>query len=134
MTEALVLDFGFWRGVQIKPAPDNKFLTVSVIKIGKNLIEKVLPQFDDLRLLSHVRAVNADKTEKAVIVCNRLPKMDCKNILHLVSFENCFNGPKNLYSNTQFPGVTGDFTTLVSLKSWSFFCNDHFIITKEAIA
>jgi len=106
---------------------------VSVIKIGKNLIEKVLPQFDDLRLLSHVRAVNADKTEKAVIVCNRLPKMDCKNILHLVSFENCFNGPKNLYSNTQFPGVTGDFTTLVSLKSWSFFCNDHFIITKEVL-
>lgn len=106
---------------------------VSVIKIGNSLIEKVLPQFDDLRLLSHVRSVNADKTEKAVIVCNRLPKMDCKNILHLVSFENCFSGNDNSYSNTQFPGVAGDVTTLISLKSWSFFCNDHFTITKEVL-
>lgn len=88
--------------------------------------DNILPTYEELSLFTHVRST--DGIEKAVIVCKRLPEIGKKNIVHLVSLENCFD------TNGQFleKRIDGQLA-LVSLKSWAFFCNDHFIISPERI-
>jgi hypothetical protein len=86
----------------------------------------ILPSYNELPLFTHVRLT--DGVVKAVVVCKRLPQKDKKNIVHLVSLEGCFN------ESGEFVGKSLESElALVSLKSWEFFCNDHFIISEELI-
>ena len=86
----------------------------------------ILPTYDELSKFVHVRST--DGVEKAVVVSKRLPEKDEKNIVHLVSLENCFD------ATGAFAGKSIDSKpALISLKSWEFFCNDHFIISEELI-
>lgn len=86
----------------------------------------IIPTYNELPLFTHVRSTNG--VGKAVVVCKRLPQKDKKNIVHLVSLEDCFNETGEFVGKS-FEGELA----LVSLKSWEFFCNDHFIISEELI-
>lgn len=94
---------------------------ISVIRLSRTLLDSILPTYTEVRYLAHVKG-EAGK-EKAVIIGSRMPVKDTKNTVHLVSFED-------RYVNGIFDKSKLEF---VSLKSWDFFCNDHFIITKEIV-
>lgn len=110
------------------------------------LVKSILPSFDELIKLSHVRTNEYNKKEikdeeLATLVCNRLPMMDRKNIVHLVSLEECFEdvGGNVTFKGLNYPIIKADGTyekdsvVLVSLKKWEFFCNVHFIISEERL-
>ena len=57
--------------------------------------------------------------ETAIVIGNRLPKPGQRNVVHLVSFENCLNSSND---NFRLPDDPNEPVTLISLKQWSFFC------------
>jgi len=84
---------------------------ISVIDIPKELFQMLLPSPQELKLLTHVRQGTKEdgtKAELAVIISNRLPKLNSINTAHLVSLEN------NLADNSE------DTIRLISLKNWDF--------------
>lgn len=114
-----------------KPASNTDDTTelISVLVMDSTFFNdnKILPSFSELPYLSHVRK---GESEKAIVVANRFPALGKKNTAYLVSFEHCFDSSKDLPKNkTDKNGNMG----FVSLKSWSFFCNDHFIISEEML-
>ncbi len=109
---------------------------VSIIAAKSNILLDKLPSFESLQYLAHVRKIEDNGTgdgrtieEKAVVVCHGLPVIGQKNFIHLVSLHDRFD------DQNQFkPVLDSNYTdALVSLKSWSFFCNDHFIISEELV-
>jgi len=105
--------------------PDKKDELISVLAAPLRFFDDRIPAFTEITYLCHVRQ---DNDEKAVVICNKLPKKDKKNIIHLVSLENCFVNGKFVAKKDSTGKVA-----IVTLKSWEFFCNDHFILTKEII-
>lgn len=93
---------------------------VTVIEVEKTLLDTILPKFEDLEYLSHIRlskdsANNIIGGEKATLICNRLPQPGTRSIVHLVSLEN------------KYPAITESqdlSQTLVSLYHWSFTSED----------
>lgn len=125
---------GYHPEVQLETAqhPEDK---VTVIEVRKDLLEKLLPSFEDLSLLAHTRQ-GVDNVhhlageENAVVFCNRLPELGKRSTIHLVSVEGRYNKDGFVY-----PGEPEDNTLirLVSLKSWNFYTLEHFKITHEGL-
>ena len=100
---------------------------LTVIDVPCSLLKKIMPAADELKLLAHVRigtGVDADGKpigdELAVIIANRLPQPGKTSTAHLVSIEGRFEkGTFNYQEATD-----SDLIRLVSLKSWSFACED----------
>lgn len=103
---------------------------VNVIDVDQNLLSEIMAKRNDLLYLAHVRremsydgnwetgTLSEKGKEEAIIVANRLPKAGCRNVVHLVSLRNAFEeeGEFNYGTDPAKP------IRLVSLKSWSFFC------------
>lgn len=96
---------------------------LTVIDVRESLLKSIMPEWEDLKLLTHVRAGKDEEEdptgdELAVVIGNRLPRPGKSSTVHLVSVENRFNGAEFDYQSA------GDLISLVSLKSWSFACED----------
>jgi peptidoglycan hydrolase-like protein with peptidoglycan-binding domain len=97
---------------------------VTVIDVNRDLLKQLIPTFDELKYLAHVRQTEdpnpkVPKQEVAVVIGNRLPTPGKMSIVHLVSLENRYSAAgqfdyKYVGSNDKIP--------LVSLKSWRFAC------------
>lgn len=110
------------------------------IEISSTYFNEVVPRFEELSLLAHVREVNAnDKTVDqtnnwfSTIFANRLPQKQQRNIIHLVSLEGVTD-----YLKPRSPRVDDNQKVrLVSLASWEFYCeepNEEFeVVTKKLI-
>lgn len=95
------------------------------IEISADYFNTILPRFEELKYLTHVREVNADSktTEQtnnwfSTVFANRLPKSNARNIVHLVNLDGFldFLKPRSLaIENNQK-------VRLVSLASWEFYC------------
>ncbi len=99
---------------------------VTVIDVSKSLLEEILPTEEDLKYLAHVRqgkeaSGNPLGEEMATILCNRLPKKGDTSTVHLVSVENRYKNGSFDYQN---PTSSDGLIRFVSLKSWSFSCED----------
>jgi hypothetical protein len=81
------------------------------------LLEEIMPGYDDLRYLAHVRRVDGD--ESAVIVGNRLPRPGSTSTVHLVSVEGRYYPQERTFDFGTHTGPT-DLVRLVSLASWRF--------------
>jgi len=92
---------------------------VTVIDVQRRLLEEIIPGYDDLQYLAHVRRVDGD--ESAVIVGNRLPQPGSTSTVHLVSVEGRYD-PDPQKRTFDFGTHTGptDLVRLVSLASWRF--------------
>lgn len=104
---------------------------VSVVDVPNDLVKKLLPTAEDLKLLTHVRKVEEspiEGVEKAVILSNRLVKKEKKWTAHLVSLEGC--SITGLINNSESNQKTVRF---VSLKSWVFLCPEHYRVSESAI-
>lgn len=91
---------------------------VQVITLDPALSKLLIPRFFELPVLSHVRGqVAGDQLREgvAMVLSQRLPQKG-KNTLHLVSLEG-------RYASQTFDRVDQS-CTLVSLKSWSFYCEE----------
>lgn len=95
------------------------------IEISADYFNTILPRFEELKYLAHVREVNADsKTHEQInnwfstVFANRLPKPNARNIVHLVSLDGFldFLKPRSLAIESNQK------VRLVSLASWDFYC------------
>ena len=96
---------------------------VTVIDVPRRLLEEIMPGYDDLGYLAHVRRVDGE--ESAVIVGNRLPRPGSTSTVHLVSVEGRYypDPPNRAFDFGAQTGPTG-LVRLVSLASWRFACVD----------
>jgi len=97
---------------------------VIVIDVARDLLEAILPSFDDVLLLGHVRQPTDDLgtpvgDQVATLLANRLPKAGHMSVVHLVSLEGKYGSEENDIWN--LPG-NQPFVRLVSLKNWRFTC------------
>lgn len=107
--------------LQLEPGqtPEDK---ISVIDVRRDLLEKIMPDGEALKLLAHVRTALGDDSEavsQAVIMSQRLPKEGADSAMYLVSVEDRFD------DNRQFDFGSDDqdgYIRLVSLHSWQFSC------------
>ncbi|WP_045114147.1 hypothetical protein [Microscilla marina] len=95
---------------------------VAVVDIKKSLLDKIMPNEQALRLLTHVRQTkdnegNLAGHDMATVVANRLPKKGEQNTVYLVSLENRLKSDGTF--NYQRAGTT-DKVRLVKLHSWEF--------------
>ena len=98
---------------------------LTVIDVPHDLLKKIMPTAEELALLTHVRFGANDKglsvgDELAIIIANRLPESRKISTVHLVSVEGRFK--TGSFDYEQASG--NDVIRLVSLKSWSFSCED----------
>jgi hypothetical protein len=98
---------------------------LTVIDVRQSLLKSIMPEWEELKLLAHVRAgkdAEEDPTgeELAVVIGNRLPQKGKSSTVHLVSIENRFEGGEFNYQKAGKDDLIG----LVSLKSWRFACED----------
>jgi hypothetical protein len=111
-------------GVALKPGTQNPNDKISVIDVPRALLEAIVPSLEELKLLAHVRqgrdaAGNVAGDELSVVIGNRLPQKGGTSIAHLVSVEDLY--AKGAFD---FASQTGATIRLVSLKSWSFACEN----------
>lgn len=102
---------------------------VTVIDVPQSLLEDIMPAAEELKLLAHVRlgldtAGKPLGEELAIIIANRLPQKGKTSTVHLVSVEGRFREVGGKYVFDYQSDVAGDLIRLVSLKSWSFACED----------
>ncbi len=105
---------------------------VTVIDVPKNVLDRILPSTDSLRLMAHTRqGINNQQEvvgeENAVIFCNRLPNQGQRSTVHLVSLEGRYDGSGFDYTSGS------DLFRLVSLKSWDFYTIEHYKITSATL-
>lgn len=102
---------------------------ISVIDVPWELLQKLLPSKEELRLLAHVRQARDEAgklagPETAVLVANRLPEPGKMTTVHLVSVEGCLEkGAGSFYAAKK--AAPADKIRLVTLKSWRFSCEEH---------
>ncbi|MFI6604797.1 hypothetical protein ACIBHX_51980 [Nonomuraea sp. NPDC050536] len=97
---------------------------VTVMDVAVALLKELLPSYDDLRYLAHVRS--GDGSDVAVVTGNRLPAPGVSTTVHLVSLEGRFHTPEHAVG-PEFdfgPGGPDSMVRLVSLASWRFACVD----------
>lgn len=95
------------------------------IEINADYFNNIVPRFEELSLLAHVREVSsADKTTSennnwfSTVFANRLPQKNQRNIVHLISLEGFTN-----YLKPRSPRIDkSQKVRLVSLASWEFYC------------
>ena len=99
--------------------PDNQkpYPPVKVLQIEKNFLGKIMPTPEDLPWLSHVRA--GQDAERAVLVCNRMPRAGARAAVHLVSLEQRLT-PEGRFDDQK--GAEAGKIPLLSLYSWQFTC------------
>jgi hypothetical protein len=107
---------------------------LTVIDVPQRVLKKIMPTIDDLKLLAHVRFGTDAKDqptgdELAVIIANRIPQAGKTSTAHLVSVEGRFakgaDGEPQKYGFDYNRAADNDLIRLVTLKSWSFACEDH---------
>lgn len=94
------------------PTPDDR---VTVIDVPVDRLRAMMPSFDDLPFLAHIRRTSDG--DVAVIIGNRLARPGGTSTMHLVSVEGRYTGGS-------FNFGSGATVRLVSLASWRFACVD----------
>lgn len=108
---------------------------VKALWLEPDFFDEIILTATDLDWLSHVRVSHdqdGNEMEKAVLVCNRLPKPGARARVHLVSFENRFDTDGNFNKEK---GREGDKIPLLSILSWEFACpaSEDFKVTEKAL-
>ncbi|MFK7947407.1 MAG: hypothetical protein AB8G11_07455 [Saprospiraceae bacterium] len=110
------------------------------IEISSEYFNEIVPRFEELSLLAHVKEVSTiDKTDNEInnwfstVFANRLPQKNQRNIVHLVSLEGFTQ-----YLKPRSPQIDeSQKVRLVSLASWEFYCeepNEEFeVVAKKLI-
>jgi len=99
---------------------------VIFVEFAKPLVDTVLPTVNQLAKLAHVRRSRTEPvpqspetawSEFAIVLCNRPPKPEMRNTVHLVSVEARYRN-----DGTFAVAPSQSTVRLVCLKSWQFTC------------
>lgn len=123
---------------EVSDEPDDKtkpFPPVKVLKLKQDFLKAIFPTVEDLTWLTHVRVghdQHGEKFERAMLVCNRMPRAGSKAEVHLVSLEGRLDGAGSFNLTKRIDGKI----PLLSLLSWQFTCPDteEFKVSDKAIA
>jgi hypothetical protein len=116
------------------PEAGQSFPPVQALRIEQAFLKQIMPTANDLRWLTHVR-VGGDSTvqdvERAIVVCNRMPRQGARAAVHLISLEQRLGSDGSF----NFPSATGGKVPLLSLHSWQFTCpaDKQFKVSDKAI-
>lgn len=123
--------------VEITDRPPEKgqtFPPVQALRIEHSFLQQILPTDSDLRWLTHVRVghdAHGEEVERAIVVCNRMPRKGARAAVHLISLE------QRLDSNGTFDfHIAPDgMVPLLSIHSWQFTCpaDEQFKVSDKAI-
>lgn len=95
---------------------------VTVLDVKRKLLEKILPTWEELKLLAHIRkrSGGSDESERelAIVMGTRLPRGGSDSIMHLVALENRYDNVDKQFGYQD--AGPDDYIRLVSLASWSF--------------
>lgn len=106
------------------PEGQKEMPPVKILNIDKDFLQSIMPTVTDSKWLSHIRVghdTQGNEVERAVLVCNRMPKAGARAAVHLVSLEG------RLGSRGEFDydkGLTNGKVPLLSIYSWEFTCPD----------
>jgi hypothetical protein len=115
----------YWPGLQFDTDQHLDTDKVTVIDVEKRLLSAMLPNAEQLRLLTHVRRAEGANgqlidDERAVVLGSRLPKANGISVVHLVSVEGRYSGGRFAFGDA----ADDAYIRLISLKSWRFACVD----------
>jgi hypothetical protein len=113
---------------------ENLYDHCQAIDVPVDLFNAIIPSLDDLKYLAHARTVTMDNKEGSfknltsdysVVIGNRLPELNTKCTVHLVSLEGLLaylpSGADYSPASITLPDKSeAGLVRLVSLKSWSF--------------
>jgi len=110
-------------GVAYPPPPPGedtpKPERVAVIDVEIELLKGLLPAYDDLSLLCHVRKNAADATPAvALVIGNRIPLENTRCVAHLVSIEGRYDGKGFIFGEAK--NTKDNKVRLITLHNWSF--------------
>ena len=116
-----------------KPFPD-----INVLQVDQSFLQTILPTATDLQWLTHVRKgqdQHGNSFERAVLICNRMPKPGSRAEVHLVSFEQAFTS-EGTFNDTKHTNQASGKIQLLSLLSWHFTCpqSNEYKVSNKAIA
>lgn len=113
---------------------DKPFFTVQALRIEETFLKKIMPTENDLSLLTHVRVGHdrhGEDRERAIVVCNRLPRKGARAMIHLISLEQHLNRDGSFDPKLATDGKV----PLLSIHSWQFTCpaDEQFKVSPKAI-
>lgn len=116
------------------PETGQTFPPVQVLRIEQSFLQQILPTDDDVRWLTHVRVghdAHGQEVERAIVVCNRMPRRGARATVHLISLEQRLNN-KGAFD---FHIAPDGMVPLLSILSWQFTCpmDEQFKVTDKAI-
>ena len=117
------------------PAEKGKrFPPVQALRIERTFLQQIMPTDSDMRWLTHVRAghdPNGQDVERAIVVCNRMPRKGARAAAHLISLEQRLSSEGSFEFHTAPDGKV----LLLSIHSWQFTCpaDEQFKISDRAI-
>ncbi|MDX2029173.1 MAG: hypothetical protein SF339_00785 [Blastocatellia bacterium] len=116
------------------PEEGKPFPFVQALRIEPAFLTQIMPTADDMRWLTHVRVAGdpqGEDIERAIVVCNRMPRKGARAAVHLISLEQRLNSDGAI----NFHGATDGKVPLLSIHSWQFTCpaDEQFKISDKAI-
>ncbi len=112
----------------------DRFPPVQALRIERTFLQQLLPTAEDLRWLTHVRAghdAQGQEVERAIVVCNRMPRQGARAAVHLISLEQRLSGDGSF----RFDAAADGKVPLLSIHSWQFTCpaDEQFKVSDKAI-
>ncbi len=110
------------------PEGEKPFPPLKILNLNRKFLNDIFPSIEELEWLSHVRIghdVYGNEVERAVLVCNRMPKAGARAAVHLVSLEERIKDEKFDFSLEESGDGKDDRVTLLSIHSWEFTCPDN---------
>lgn len=116
------------------PEEGQSFPPVQALRIEQAFLKQIMPAADDMRWLTHVRVAGDPQgqgVERAIVVCNRMPRKGARAAVHLISVERRLDSDGAIGSHSTTDGKI----PLLSLHSWQFTCpaDEQFKVSDKAI-
>lgn len=111
-----------------------RFPPVQALRIERAFLRQIMPTDEDMRWLTHVRVghdAQGQDVERAIVVCNRMPRQGARAAAHLISLEQRLTGQGAFEPPTAADGKV----LLLSIHSWQFTCpaDEQFKVSDKAI-
>ncbi|WP_423226710.1 hypothetical protein [Candidatus Amarolinea aalborgensis] len=116
------------------PEKGQRFPPVQALRIEQSFLQQIMPTADDLRWLTHVRVghdSDGQDVERAIVVCNRMPRQGARAAAHLISLEQRLASDGSF----KFSAASDGKVLLLSIHSWEFTCpaDEEFKVSDKAL-
>jgi len=116
------------------PEKGQRFPPVQALRIEQTFLQQIMPTADDMRWLTHVRVghdSDGQDVERAIVVCNRMPRKGARAAAHLISLEQRLTRD----GSSKFRTASDGKVLLLSIHAWEFTCpaDEEFKVSDKAL-